>query len=96
LGWFRCLWKWAGPIPKKIGKETIHGENRKRKPDYQMAFVVIFEWIFFTPIYYPNTKFLEAQLGGFPSQIWRAIHEGIGVLNQVLKMIAHGRAHGMF
>jgi hypothetical protein len=47
-------------------------------------------------IHYPTTKFLEAQLGSFPSQIWRAIHEGIGLLNQVLKNYCPREAHGMF
>ena len=27
-------------------------------------------------VYFPNTNFLEAELGNHPSQIWRAIIEG--------------------
>jgi hypothetical protein len=34
--------------------------------------------------YHPNSDVLHAELGSNPSQVWRGIHEGMGVLKQGL------------
>jgi hypothetical protein len=38
---------------------------------------------FLKAIYFPNGKFLDADLGSKPSQIWRGILDGWEVLKQV-------------
>jgi hypothetical protein len=48
-------------------------------------------------LYFPNTDFLDAQLGNSPSQIWRAIHEGLGVLKQgLIRRIGNGKSTHMW
>ena len=43
--------------------------------------------------YFPNSDFLDAQLGCAPSQIWRAIFEGLGVLKQgIIRRIGDGKS----
>ena len=42
-------------------------------------------------VYYPNSNILEANLGGHPSQVWRAIVEGRDVLIQgLIRRIGNG------
>jgi hypothetical protein len=44
-------------------------------------------------IYFPNEDLMDARLGISPSQIWRAVHEGIGVLKQgLIRRIGDGRS----
>jgi hypothetical protein len=44
-------------------------------------------------VYYPTSEFLDAQIGSSPSQIWRAIHEGKGVLKQgLIRRIGDGKS----
>jgi hypothetical protein len=41
--------------------------------------------------YFPNLDLLHAELGSSPSQVWRSIHEGLGVLKQgLVKRIGTG------
>ena len=43
-------------------------------------------------IYYPNSNILEANLGGHPSQTWRAIMEGRDILKQgIIKCVGNGQ-----
>jgi hypothetical protein len=35
-------------------------------------------------VYFPNENMLQASIGSSPSQVWRAIHEGVQVLKQCL------------
>jgi hypothetical protein len=44
-------------------------------------------------VYFPTSSFLEAELGSHPSQIWRSIMDGRGVLVQgLIKRIGDGRS----
>jgi hypothetical protein len=44
-------------------------------------------------IYFPETTFLEADLGSHPSQIWRSILDGRNILSQgLIKRIGDGRS----
>jgi hypothetical protein len=41
--------------------------------------------------YYSSSSILDAEVGSSPSQVWRAIHEGVQVLKQgLIKRIGHG------
>ena len=44
-------------------------------------------------IYFPHCSILEAELGGHPSQIWRAIIEGRDIMKQgIIKRIGNGQS----
>lgn len=48
-------------------------------------------------VYFPNSHLLEAELGGHPSQIWRAILEGRDILSQgVIRRIGDRASTGIW